>query len=97
MIADGFGNWCPDCGLPRGVCTCVLYLAWEEHLGEQTLISISDTEEGAQERITEWNKLYNRGRPLTAAETEEYDEMQRWICGRRAYCITKRVVDRARA
>jgi hypothetical protein len=19
---DGFGNWCPDCGEPRGVCRC---------------------------------------------------------------------------
>lgn len=19
---DGFGNWCPDCGLPRGICDC---------------------------------------------------------------------------
>lgn len=21
-LIDPSGNWCPDCGLPRGVCTC---------------------------------------------------------------------------
>lgn len=27
---DGFGNWCPDCGLPRGVCDCDDWNRWAD-------------------------------------------------------------------
>lgn len=31
---DGFGNWCPDCGEPRGVCRCaeLPYVDYEDLL-----------------------------------------------------------------
>lgn len=28
---DPGANWCPDCGLPRGVCDCAEYQARETH------------------------------------------------------------------
>lgn len=35
------GNWCPDCGLPRGVCTCgALPSGWDE----ETEVELSDWE-----------------------------------------------------
>lgn len=71
-----------------------VYLVWEEHEGDETLISVCETEACAEERVKEWNSLYNRGRPLTPG-APAHSETARWHSGRRAYCIVSQTVARS--
>lgn len=74
--------------------TTIVFVAWEEYQGDETLISVCETKDRAEERIREWNNLYNRGRPLTQSEQVPQEEA-RWSAGRRAYSITSHVVAQA--
>lgn len=45
-------NWCPDCGLPRGVCTCSVHpdchnweLIWDDGVGQQLRVCLICMEE----------------------------------------------------